>query len=512
MFVKNANYIAEESLHLPVVVDFKQVKNARELEIEKELGLSFRTSQTTLFTGKGSWVLLDFGKELCGGLRFITRAAENTVSLHIRFGESMSEAMTPLGVKNAGNDHSPRDIQVTISNLSDLVFGQTGFRFAYVELLDDSPVLLRNIYAVNRTPYFEHETKIETSDSLLNKILETAAYTLKLCCQNGHIWDGIKRDRLVWAGDLHQEILTAYHLFGDIPNITASLDFLKGETSPDEWMNDIPSYSMWWVICLCDYCRLSGNTAYFDENLDYAKAIVKKVNACIEPDGTMVFENTATKFFFDLPTFETEDAIIGTAAVGVLMANKLNAMVDNTDCKEIIRKLNPYLSAPCNFKQIRAFQVLAGGDQTGAVEFLEKNGAEGFSTFMAYYILTADALAGGSQMLTILKEYFGGMLSRGATTFWEDFNISWLDGSGRIDRLPTEEEKDIHGDYGYFCCKNFRHSLCHGWSSGVYSFVAEYILGIIYSDKGISFDSHPMGIQRIHAQIPHTPGGVTFDL
>ena len=27
-------------------------------------------------------------------------------------------------------------------------------------------------------------------------------------------------------------------------------------------------------------------------------------------------------------------------------------------------------------------------------------------------------------------------------------------------------KKDIHGDYGDYCYKGFRHSLCHGWASG----------------------------------------------
>ena len=57
------------------------------------------------------------------------------------------------------------------------------------------------------------------------------------------------------------------------------------------------------------------------------------------------------------------------------------------------------------------------------------------------------------------------MLSRGATTFWEDFDISWLDGSGRIDEIPDPEKKDLHADYGRFCYKGLRHSLCHGWSA-----------------------------------------------
>ena len=85
-------------------------------------------------------------------------------------------------------------------------------------------------------------------------------------------------------------------------------------------------------------------------------------------------------------------------------------------------------------------------------------------------------MAGGQNMYAIIKEYFGGMLSRGATTFWEDFDVAWLEGSGRINEFPEEGQKDIHGDFGAFCYIGFRHSLCHGWASGVLAFIIEQML------------------------------------
>ena len=72
-----------------------------------------------------------------------------------------------------------------------------------------------------------------------------------------------------------------------------------------------------------------------------------------------------------------------------------------------------------------------------------------------------------------MKTYYGAMLSRGATTFFEDFSMGWLEGSGRIDEFPAEGEHDLHGDFGAFCYVGFRHSLCHGWSAGVIRFLAD---------------------------------------
>ena len=106
---------------------------------------------------------------------------------------------------------------------------------------------------------------------------------------------------------------------------------------------------------------------------------------------------------------------------------------------------------------------------------LIEGGAKGFSTFMSYYVLSAIASRDETLAIELMKEYYGAMIDRGATTFWEDFNIEWLDGSGRIDEVPTDK-RDIHGDYGAHCYVGYRHSLCHGWSAGVVKFIKEHCL------------------------------------
>ena len=72
-----------------------------------------------------------------------------------------------------------------------------------------------------------------------------------------------------------------------------------------------------------------------------------------------------------------------------------------------------------------------------------------------------------------MKEYYGAMLDKGATTFFEDFDLDWIKNSCRIDELLKGNQLDLHGDFGKFCYKGFRHSLCHGWSVGPISFLLE---------------------------------------
>ena len=505
--------VSKENL-MPLKIKAQQaVFGAEHLLEEKPACVSFRNDRSAEFSKKGAYIVLDFGKELCGSLRMITGSMDDIAQFHIILGESLTEACSTVGEKNATNDHSPRDFQVMVPGLSDLSFGMSGFRFAKIELLTEKPVYIRNIYGVNNLPVFEREGAVKTKDALLNRIIDTAAYTLKLNLQNGYIWDGIKRDRLVWSGDLHQEILLSMYLYGDNENIQNSLKFLKEETSPDKWINGIPSYSAWWVINLCDYYRLSGNYNFFKENQDYAQSVIKNINGCIDDSGEMDFSIAPhwMPYFLDWPTTGTPDAKTGTAALLVYMAKKYLHLEDNEDCRKIIEKLTCYLDVDSKFKQTRAFQILAGREPAGQSAFLEEGGAEGFSTFMAYYILKADAMAGGTQMFPMIKQYFGGMLSRGATTFWEDFDIHWLEGSGRIDEFPAPGEKDIHGDFGAFCYEGFRHSLCHGWSSGVLAFIIECIMELT-KENGKGIVPHIFGVETLDAKLPVKDGWLTIHM
>ena len=181
-------------------------------------------------------------------------------------------------------------------------------------------------------------------------------------------------------------------------------------------------------------------------------------------------------------------------------------------CKTAAQKLTKHVPETTN-KQAAAILAMAGLQDAKKMsnEVLAVGGAKGFSTFFGYYMLCAMGKAGDvDKALDIIKEYWGAMLSRGATTFWEDFNIDWLEGSGRIDELPAEGEKDIHGDYGAYCYKGFRHSLCHGWASGPAAFMSEYVLGIKPLNPGctkISLRPNLGNLKHVKGTYP-TPHGI----
>ena len=139
----------------------------------------------------------------------------------------------------------------------------------------------------------------------------------------------------------------------------------------------------------------------------------------------------------------------------------------------MLQKLRKIEIAPSHSKQVTGLKFFAAELSGEDKDRLVRGGAAGMSTFMSYYILKAVASFDKPAAIRMMKDYYGAMLQKGATTFWEDFSMDWVENTCRIDEFPREGQKDIHGDFGAYCYKGFRHSLCHGWSAGVIRFIRE---------------------------------------
>ena len=428
-------------------------------------------------------IVLDFGHELRGGLRIITKIVSHSgqssmksANVRIRLGESVSECMSELGERGSCNDHSPRDFSALIVSMSDLTFGQSGFRFARVDFCDaNADVSFFAIAADSETLDLPVQWQYDGPDAELKEICAVAKRTIDLCAAGEYVWDGVKRDRLVWIGDMHPEMLALAALYGRAPMMENSIRVLRDTTPDDQWMCTISTYSAWWIIVLADYCRMNGLWEFARENADYAAKVVERFLSVIPEDGTVDIPGLV-----DWPTKGTTDEPAGIHAILLYMSGKAMELFETLGlpterAEELRRRL---LLKPIRVEKsmaVASLKFFAVGElEPDEIAILKDQGANGLSTFMSYYILTAYAhYFGVSAAVDILKAYYGGMLSRGATTFWEDFHLSWLEGSGRIDELPQEGLLDLHGDFGDFCYCGFRHSFCHAWSTGFLFFLKE---------------------------------------
>ncbi len=434
--------------------------------------------------GAPASVLVDFGRELHGGVQLASGGPSGRdVKVRVRFGESVAEAMAELGERGACNDHAIRDGVIDLPWLGMREIGNSGFRFARIDLVSKGVLSLESIRAVSLMRPMQQLGSFKSSDERLNRVWATAARTLHLCCQD-YLWDGIKRDRLVWMGDMHPEVSSLMAVFGKQDVLTTSLDYMRETTPPAKWMNTMPAYTLWWIRCQHDWYRYTGDLDYLKAQHAYLKAVFANLVKYIGPDNRCTMGG-----FLDWPTQHNPKAVAAGMQALMLMTfedgARLAAALGDAElgarCKAGAARLGQYKPAPEGSKQVAALLALSGLREAKEMDaqVLAKDGVQGVSTFYGYYMLEAMAKAGAVQRgIDTVRDYWGGMLDMGATSFWEDFNVAWTNNAFRIDELPVAGKKDIHGDYGEFCYKGFRHSLCHGWSSGPAAWLIAHVLGI----------------------------------
>jgi hypothetical protein len=498
--------------------------------LNPEVLLKPGTGQAVLNKGKGfvlkssatefPMVILDFGKEIQGGLEIVTSINNDKKmgKVRIRFGESVSETMSNVGEQGATNEHSLRDFTIQLPWLGKVEAGNSGFRFASIQLVDPEVKLeIKEVSAVFSYRDLPYLGSFRCNDERLNKIWMTGAYTVHLNMQD-YLWDGIKRDRLVWVGDLHPEVMTVSTVFGYNEVVPKSLDLIRELTPLPGWMNGLSSYSMWWIIIHNDWYKYQGNLDYLKEQKAYLFALLKLLSTKIDDSGKEILEGGR---FLDWPSSENKPAIhaglqslmVMTFQAGAEMSKTLGDQEMTELCHKTVSKLKKYVPGFNASKQAAALMALSGlvSPEKANAEILAKDGVHKMSTFYGYYMLNARAQAGDYQgAIDNIREYWGSMLDLGATTFWEDFDIDWMKNATRIDEMPVEGKTDVHCTYGGYCYKQLRHSFCHGWASGPTSWLSEYVLGVQVEEPGckvVKIEPHLGDLAWVEGSFP-TPFGV----
>ena len=477
-------------------------------------------------------ILLDFGRELHGGLQIVTgMGSEHDARIRVRFGESVSEAMCEIDGKNgAGNDHAIRDQEVILPWFGVKEIGNSGFRFVRIDLIDNNSELsLKEVRAVALYRDVPYRGSFKSNDERLNQIWQTGAYTVHQCMQE-FLWDGIKRDRLVWMGDMHPEIMTISNVFGYNEVVPKSLDLARDSTPLPGWMNGMYPYSMWWVLAQRDWYWYNGDKDYLEQQREYLLGLLDLFHERVDENG---FELSGGDFL-DWPSKANQPAM--KAGCQALMMMTMKSAAELCDilgettmakrCRDCHAKMASVASAVSEeyykvalapgepgSKQGTSLMVLADmiDAQKALDEVIKVEGARGFSTFYGYYMLQAMAKAGDyAGAMDFISEFWGAMIDLGATTFWEDFHTDWLkEDVAPITELVPAGKKDIHGDFGAYCYQGFRHSLCHGWASGPTAWLSQHVLGVEIVEPGyktVKINPHLGNLEWVEGSVP-TPYG-----
>ncbi|MET7253244.1 alpha-L-rhamnosidase C-terminal domain-containing protein [Dyadobacter fermentans] len=470
--------------------------------------------------GETPGVLFDFGKEIQGGIQIVTDqpANQKPIRIRIRLGESVSEAMSDIDtIQGATNDHAMRDFTIQVPWLGVMQVGNSGFRFARIDLVDaDRELQLKEVRAIFEYRDIPYLGSFKSSDERLNTIWNTGAYTVHLNMQE-YLWDGIKRDRLVWVGDMHPELMTINAVFGKNEVVAKSLDQARDITPLPGWMNGISAYSMWWVLIHRDLYKNQGDLEYLRKQQKYLVALLDQLMEKTKDNK----ENLDGTRFLDWPSSENPKGIhaglhammIMTLEAGAELCQILDEPAQATRCKTMATQMKMYAPDANGSKQAAALMALAGlmPAEKANADVIAVGDCERFSTFYGYYMLQAKAKAKDyTGALNCIRSYWGGMLDMGATTFWEDFDLAWTKNAAPIDELVPDGKDDIHGDFGAYCYKKLRHSLCHGWASGPTSWLSEHVLGVSIVEPGcktIRIEPNLGDLQWVEGTYP-TPMGV----
>ena len=516
--VRGSEFVSEYLIPTRVVLTEGPVTSPEVLTMPYPGQVSTSEEHMTEF-GPGGSVLLDFGKEIQGGIQ-ITRAmygSHDPARFRLVLGESVSEALSDVTEKGstATNDHAVRDFEISVPWLGAAEYGNSGFRFARLDYLgDDEQTALVAVRAISKYRDIPYLGSFHCSDKRLDNIWQTGAYTVHLNMQE-YLWDGIKRDRLVWIGDMHPEVMTVGTVFGNHEVVRKSLDYVRDGT-PEGWMNGICSYSLWWIIIHHHLYQWYGDMDYLQEQKGYLMTLLEKVLDNI--DGSK--ENYTDGRFIDWPSNDKPDVIhaglqaltVRALEAGAEMCEWLNDEYLRERCSKAAARMREYVPDAVGNSQAAALLSIQGMmDAEEASKIILENGPEKFTSFMGYYLLEALAKGGHyAEAMDLISKYWGKMLDLGATTFWEDFNYADAENAARIDEVVPEDKFDIHADGGAWCYVGLRHSFCHGWASGPTTWLSRHVLGIEpvgVGFKQVRIEPHLGDLQWAEGTFP-TPYGV----
>jgi len=464
------------------------------------------------------YIVLDFGRESDGRLEVVSDSPA-PMKLELQYGESLDEAY-----------HDPYlgADEMVVPPHGDVFGPKSAFRYALVRFLEGAQPLRFKTIRLDSVYYpVTYHGSFESSDPLLNRIWQVGAYTAHLCMQDG-IWDAPKRDRGRWMGDLDVSGRVIDTVFGDHFLMQETLDKLihdAGHPVHNE-VNTIPGYSAFWVMGQADYYRHFGDAAYLHsiatplvELLTYMESELDDQNLFANRQKHWPFvdwspdlnEDTAESRRATTIEFYkafSEGAYLLREAGDTANADKFAARADAIRQAALKSLLDPETRTFGSRWQTNAMAIFSGAADPALTASIWDNVLSHprhfqITPYYNFYVITAMAESGHrKEALDWIREYWGGMIKAGATSFWEAWDPTW----------PTEH---FHGSLqadngqGYFV------SLSHGWSSGPTAWLTEQVLGIQPTAAGfreVTIRPDLAGLEWARGAEPTPHGPIKVDL
>ena len=372
-------------------------------------------------------------------------------------------------------------------------------------------------------------------------IWQTAAHTLQSCTYQNFIVDGIKRDRLPWAGDLAVSIMSSAYSFADVESIRCTLTVLgscgidrlqkliehnanieqQRELVKESHINGIVDFSLWYFISHWLYQRYFGDAGFLIQEWAKIKLrLLALIKYCIEADtgylatgdndwvfidwsssahkptalqilwwwaldSGVMLGDTVSKIDMNSNTNETKDFSNTIRDVQSRLESHFLNMEDNIQASysrhghilgvlsglnaRLVDKAsgNEWWSPNTSDEYWQALLKVRKLDSQSRQSLLMGELDQVGTPFMKHLeCLALCRLDMRSAALEKVRKYWGGMLSTGATSFYEAFEDNENDDNANNIAIAK------------FYDRPFARSLCHAWGSGPCALIPEILLGI----------------------------------
>ncbi len=457
---------------------------------------------------KWNSVVIDLGDHYTGffsfDLKTIFGSPDAPVRFRFTFGEVPAELATPFDPFNGGVSRAwLQDVEYNIMHLpgSYTVDRRMACRYIKIDLIGSSPYFDFRISNINfkagTSAQATPETLASTTPDLIQKIDSTGLKTLKECMQTVYE-DGPKRDRRLWVGDMYLESLANKYSFENDQLTKRCLYLLAGLSDDDGYIlgtvfetpephaqagQRLMDYSLLYNASLKEYLKATNDEETAKDLWPVAKRQLSIITNYVSEDGLVDYEKANREWWL---FFDWKDGLNKSACIQGLMIFALSETYElakllqvESEVKEVpalIKKMkraalknlynsNTGLFECGNDAQVsyasQAWMILGGvlsekASQKALTNVMKsQNALQPGGPYMYHYFIQALM---NSKMYDdakkVLTDYWGGMVKKGADTFWEVY----------------DPENDFISPYGFFPINSY----CHAWSCTPVYFIRKY--------------------------------------
>lgn len=473
--------------------------------------------------------LIDFSKETFGFLQLHGLNGKGKVNIY--YGESREEALDTefcetLDILFVDENNITDEALASTKLVSDIYTFENSKAFRYVFITKESGVNYVDVSMLYEYKPVEYRGGFRSNDEELNNIWKVGEYTMHLTTREFFI-DGIKRDRWTWSGDAIQSYQMNYYLFFDAQTVRNTIWLLRGKDPVTSHTNTIMDYSFFWFLSIYDYYMYTGDSRFISQIYPRMQTMMDYVfgrtnaNGMVEGmTGDWIFVDWADGYMDKRGELSFEQILFCKSLETMALCAKLaNNTADQTKYEALAANLRDKL-IPAFWNECKKALVhsrLNGEQQEQVTRYanifssfynylndeqkttiktsvLLNDAVMKISTpYMRYYEL--EALCAMGEHATVMKEikdYWGGMIREGATSFWEKYN-------------PTDKGTQHLAMYG----RPYGKSLCHAWGASPVYLLGKYYLGIQPVKAGyteFSITPNLGGLKWMEGTVP-TPNG-----